>query len=143
MERGEKMTTTIKPELSKKSKYWIERHRYYELKHFCLQYPIWEKAYHGLDGLSRQKLSDIPFPKNVSDPTARVAMAKMRYLMWMKLVEDAAKATDEEFQEYILTAVTTGKTYDKMNAKTPLPYSRDAFYKMYRKFFYILNHSRN
>lgn len=32
------MATTIRPEVSKKSKYWIERHRYYELKHFCLQY---------------------------------------------------------------------------------------------------------
>lgn len=28
------------PELSEKNPYWIERHRYYELKHFCLQYPI-------------------------------------------------------------------------------------------------------
>lgn len=33
------MGTNIRPELSNKSPYWIERHRYYELKHFCLQYP--------------------------------------------------------------------------------------------------------
>ena len=39
------MGTTIRPELSEKNPYWIERHRYYELKHFCLQYPIWKKAY--------------------------------------------------------------------------------------------------
>lgn len=37
------MSTAIRPELSKSSKYWIDRHRYYELKHFCLQYPIWKK----------------------------------------------------------------------------------------------------
>lgn len=36
------MGTTIRPELSEKNPYWIERHRYYELKHFCLQYPIWK-----------------------------------------------------------------------------------------------------
>lgn len=40
------MSTTIHPELSKKNTYWIEKHRYYELKHFCLQYPIWKEAYH-------------------------------------------------------------------------------------------------
>lgn len=34
------MGTTIRPELSEKNPYWIERHRYYELKHFCLQYSI-------------------------------------------------------------------------------------------------------
>lgn len=27
------MATTIRPELSEKNPYWIERHRYYELKH--------------------------------------------------------------------------------------------------------------
>lgn len=48
------MGTTIRPELSEKNPYWIERHRYYELKHFCLQYPIWKKAYAALDGLSRR-----------------------------------------------------------------------------------------
>lgn len=46
------MGTTIRPELSEKNPYWIERHRYYELKHFCLQYPIWKKAYAALDGLA-------------------------------------------------------------------------------------------
>ena len=43
-ERSVNMGTTIRPELSEKNPYWIERHRYYELKHFCLQYPIWKKA---------------------------------------------------------------------------------------------------
>ena len=53
MERGEAlMGTTIRPELSEKNPYWIEKHRYYELKHFCLQYPIWRKAYSVLDGYS-------------------------------------------------------------------------------------------
>ena len=39
------MATEIRPELSEKNPYWIGKHRYYELKHFCLQYPIWKKAY--------------------------------------------------------------------------------------------------
>ena len=48
------MGTVIRPEITKKNKYWIEKHRYYELKHFCLQYPIWRKAYAALDGLTSQ-----------------------------------------------------------------------------------------
>lgn len=33
------MATVIRPEISPKNKYWISKHRHYELKHFCLQYP--------------------------------------------------------------------------------------------------------
>lgn len=58
------MGTTIRPELSEKNPYWIERHRYYELKHFCLQYPIWKKAYAALDGLSRRPSDMEVFSKN-------------------------------------------------------------------------------
>ena len=38
------MPTEIRPELSKKNKYWIPKHRYYELKHFVMQYPQWVEA---------------------------------------------------------------------------------------------------
>lgn len=51
------MSTTIHPELSKKNEYWIEKHRYYELKHFCLQYPIWKEAYQSLDGLEARHVN--------------------------------------------------------------------------------------
>ncbi|MDR3050714.1 MAG: hypothetical protein LBU67_03220, partial [Oscillospiraceae bacterium] len=51
------MGTTVRPEISEKSKYWIERHRYYELKHFCLQYPVWQKAYSALDGCCSRSAS--------------------------------------------------------------------------------------
>lgn len=30
------MATEIRPELSEKNPYWIGKHRYYELKHFCI-----------------------------------------------------------------------------------------------------------
>lgn len=33
-------------ELSERNPYYISKHRYYELKHFCLQYPEWEEAGH-------------------------------------------------------------------------------------------------
>ena len=37
------MSTRIIPEISKNKPEWIPKHRYYELKHFCLQYPEWKK----------------------------------------------------------------------------------------------------
>lgn len=50
------MGNIIRAEVSEKNPYWIEKHRHYELKHFCLQYPIWKKAYSSLNGmLSRRE----------------------------------------------------------------------------------------
>lgn len=43
------MGTVIRPEVSHKNTYYISKHRYYELKHFCLQYPEWRKSYISLD----------------------------------------------------------------------------------------------
>lgn len=43
------MSTLIRPEISKNNEYWIPRHRYYELKHFCLQYREWVKIVNSLD----------------------------------------------------------------------------------------------
>ena len=39
------MGTNIRPEISERNPYWISKHRYYELKHFCLQYNGWASAY--------------------------------------------------------------------------------------------------
>ena len=46
------MATKIRAKLSEKNKYWIDKHRYYELKHFCLQYQMWKKAYKALDEMA-------------------------------------------------------------------------------------------
>ena len=45
------MSTQIRPEISQKNPYWIPKHRYYELKHFVMQYPAWVAARKGLDFL--------------------------------------------------------------------------------------------
>ena len=37
------MGNIIRAEVSENNPYWIEKHRYYELKHFCLQYPTWKR----------------------------------------------------------------------------------------------------
>ena len=123
------MGTTIRPELSEKNPYWIERHRYYELKHFCLQYPIWKKAYAALDGLS--------------DPTARCAEARSHYLERMKTVEQAAIATDAELSTYILKGVTEGWSYDILKARLNIPCCKDVYYNLYRRFFWLLNKARD
>lgn len=83
------MGTTIRPELSEKNPYWLEKHRYYELKHFCLQYPIWKKAYSSLDGLATRpsNLSIFVSGNILGDPTARCAIAKVFYSERLNMIK--------------------------------------------------------
>lgn len=138
------MGTDVRPTLSYKNKYWIEKHRYYELKHFCLQYPLWKKAYSDLDGLKKQPCNlDIIGRTNViSDPTARCAEAKLYYSERMELVDRVAYETDSELRTYIVKAVTEGLSYEHLKAQTSIPCSKDCYYDLYRKFFWLLNKAR-
>ena len=114
------MATEIRPELSEKNPYWIGKHRYYELKHFCLQYPIWKKAYNALLGLSSRPNDLDIFVKSGqvrSDPTARCAESRVSFAKRMELVEQAAIGTDGDLYPYILRGVTEGLSYPR-----PLPY---------------------
>lgn len=75
------MTTRIRPELSKRNPFWLDRHRYYELKHFCLQYPLWKKELSILDGFGSKSRSIIGtrLLTDISDPTFEKAEARLYF----------------------------------------------------------------
>lgn len=137
------MSTNIRPEISMKNDYWIERHRYYELKHFCLQYPIWKKASSNLDGLARHGNGIRNGLSSTSDPTSKAAEAREWYLNKMHLVEEAARESDPALAPYILKGVTEGMSYDHLRSKHNIPCGKDMYYNRYRRFFWLLNKTRD
>ncbi len=138
------MGTVIKPELSEKNPYWIEKHRFLELRQFCLQYPIWKNAYVSLNGLSRRPkdLAQISKTTSISNPTEKIAIAKEFYSRRMDMVKMAANETDSSLAPYILEGVTTGCSYDSIKARLDIPCCREVYYEHYRKFFWVLNKIR-
>lgn len=139
------MATVIRPEISEKNKYYIDKHRYYELKHFCLQYKEWKRAYVNCNesiiyasSLERTSSSNIP-----SDLTAKYAMKKAYYGDRIKLIERVAKEADEFLYVYILKAVTEGLSYTYLKSKMNIPCGRDMYYDRYRRFFWLLSESRD
>lgn len=136
------MSTTIRPEISQKKNYWIERHRYYELKHFCLQYPIWRKACAGLDGLAKHNIAAQRSSGEISDPTGKAAEAREWYIDRMKLVEKTANNTDSIIAPYILKGVTEGRSYDYLRLQHNIPCGKDMYYNLYRRFFWLLSKER-
>lgn len=144
MEGRKKMSKLSKPELSEKNPYWIERHRYYELKHFCLQYPIWKKAYLALDGMSKQPdiLERVSKTGVHGDPTANCVIAREFYLNRIVMIDEIAIETDYELAYYILLGVTEGHSYDTLKMKFGIPCCKDVYYELYRKFFWLLSKKR-
>lgn len=136
------MGTSIRPELSQKNKYWIEKHRYYELKHFCLQYPIWKKAYLALDGMSKRPTELAIFSNSYSDPTFQCAIAREFYLDRMQMIEQTAIATDGNLYSYILKGITEGISYDCLKVRLEIPCCKDTYYELYRRFFWLLSERR-
>ncbi len=139
------MATNIRPEVSKNNPYYIERERYYELKHFCRQYPIWKKAYLALDGLSRRPgdLELFSKPGQTSDPTVRCVEAREAYSKKMEMVEQCAREADPQLFKYIMSYVTRGDCYSVLKMRDHIPCSKDVFYDTARKFFWLLNKVRD
>ena len=139
------MATLIRPEISTKNKYYIDKHRHYELKHFCLQYPTWKRTYADLNSLSvsLSQLENVSKTNIPGNPTAKCAVRKAYYSERIKLIEDVAKEADEYLWFYILRAVTEGLSYAYLKMKLNIPCGKDMYYDRYRKFFWLLNEARN
>lgn len=131
--------TEIRPELSEKNPYWISKHRYYELKHFCMQYNEWVREVRDLTyfksssvtGLERDEFSNPTYScvERIEELNGKIAR-----------VRKSAKSSGDDLWEYLLIGVTEGLTYSKLRARTNIPCCKDTYYDMYRRFFYILAH---
>ena len=138
------MSKSVRPELSDRNPYWVDRHRYYELTHFCLLYLIWKSRYFSLGDTIRSAATDNVSVKStsVSCPTEDEAMKKLYYKERMELVEQTAKETDEVLAPYILLGVTEGVSYDIIKLRLDIPCNRNVYYTLYRRFFWLLDKKR-
>ena len=138
------MATKIRAKISEKSKYWIDKHRHYELKHFCLQYPTWKRAYAEFNdpSIPLSTIERIPTSNLPGDPTAKRAMLKTYYAEKMHLIEKTAREADKYLYDYILKAVTEELSYTYLKTKLGMPCSKDMYYDRYRRFFWLLSNER-
>ena len=105
------METLLRPELSTKNKYYIGKHRYYELKHFCLQYPEWKKSHAEFEDISipLSMIEHVSTYNLPGDPTAKRAPMKFFYSERIKLIEKTIIETDPYLYSYIIKGVTESK----------------------------------
>lgn len=139
------MATVIRAEISQKNKYWIDKHRHYELKHFCLQYPDWKKAYADFDNLNLplSMIERIPTSNMPGDPTAKRALIKAQYAEKINLIDRVARQADEYLYGYLIKGITEGLSYRQLKSRYDIPCGKDMYYDRYRRFFWLLSKVRN
>jgi len=130
----------LRPELSNKNCYKLDKNRYYELKYFCFQYPEWHKQLEALDGYSRSDSKKEISRNNVfSDITYSIVAKREIYLNNIRQVERVASIVDEYLSKFLIKGVTENLSYDILKVRFDIPCSRGVYYKKYRQFFALLD----
>lgn len=140
------MSTNISPEITEDSPWWIPRERYYELKHFCMQYSDWKRELRHLDGLQHQSpFSDIPKTQTneTPDPVGNEASVRASLSKRVEMVEKAAKEAGADLHSCVLKGITEGVPYSVLRMKICVPCNRNEYYERYRKFFWLLDKLRD
>lgn len=122
-----------RPELSKKSPYYISKHRYYELKHFCMRWEEFEKGALYFRSCKAEGTGEW------DDPVGEAASLIAEYTRCMELIRKSSEKADELLAPFIFLSATKGLSYDILRARTSVPCCRDYFYERMRRFFYILS----
>lgn len=125
-------------EISKRNKYWISKHRYYELRHFCLQYPEWKEELKDLEWKSSEGYGDL----NWSDPTCKTVERREILLELIETIERCCRLSDDQIWKWILRAVTEDLSFVTLSMVYDIPCGKDMYYDRYRRFFWLLDRSR-
>lgn len=139
------MSTVIRAEISENNPYWIGKHRYYELKHFCLQYKEWKKEYEVLCSIYCPSIRNSITGRvshEISDPVNRLAMQRVLLKRNIELIERTAMRTDPALSKYILKGVTEEVGFTYLSMVEDIPCSKDTYYDRYHKFFWLLSKER-
>lgn len=133
----------IRASLKKNNKYYIPKHRFYELYHYCLQYEDWLAEYNSIGQLSAVN-TDGQIGSGPGDPTFAKAERRLELRLKMDEISEAAEAADRSLAKYILLAVTKeGVSYQFLHNVHGMPCNRKMFYDRRRKFYWIMDKKRN
>ena len=133
----------LRSNLSDRNPYRLSKHRFYELKHFCLQYEEWRKLYHELlSEFNTTSVITIKKRTGFSTPTEDIANVMASLSFNARLVERTAYNASDELGEYIFMAVTKERSYNNLRTMYNIPCGRDYFYNLLRKFYWMLSEEK-
>ena len=136
------MSTVIRPEVSKKNEYYIDRHRFYELKHYCMQYKSWKKDLDAINLYPAIALDRISYQTDTVDSVLRLVEAREYYTNRIYILKEIAVKADPIIGPCVLEGIITNTSYEKLKTRIDIPCCKDIYYTVYRKFFWLLDKVR-
>lgn len=134
------MGTNIRNKISESNPYYLSKHEYLTVRHFALQYPDWKKQKTEVESRIRYGFDLTPIQNGrINKPVESAQEAAEKYSVRMNVVEQSAKIAGGDIWEYLLIGVTTECNYDYLRLMKHIPCCKDTYYKMYRKFYWLLN----
>lgn len=129
-------------ELSSKNPYYISRNRYLELYYFCRQYKEWKKEYESLSSLQAISYEEHIKGSDIPDQTSDLAMKLKQLSDKMRIVDDSLEETDPDLARFIFKNIVEGATYTYLFSRYNVPCCEKTFYKIRRRFFWLLAKKR-
>lgn len=120
--------------------YGISRHRYAELKAFCLQYD--EKKSKISRGIGAMNYDGMPKGNFKTNPLEDKAIRNVTYQKDCEMIEQAAIAASSDIFQYIIKSVTNDLSYQFIEYDETLgriPVGINEFYGYRRLFYYYLD----
>lgn len=133
----------VRPVVSKKNNYHISKHRFYELKHYCLQYDEWIDELMELDGGFRSTSIITIDNTSVDDPVFDHVDRKTELEGRVETIYRCAKKADRELWTHIVNAVTKDLSFSELKMLYKIPSDKNQYYKSYRRFFSILSQEKH
>lgn len=128
--------------LSTKNPYYLTKHRFYEVYHYAMQYQEWKDEYRTTEQTMRGIAYDRVKVKSSGsgDALERVAIRLTELSEKIEMLEAVARETDKDLSEYILRGVTDEQvTYNYLSMVLHIPCSRNTYYSLRRKFYWLLS----
>jgi hypothetical protein len=134
------MGTNIRASISESNPFYISKHEYLMTKHFAMQYVVWKKQKTEIETRIAYgfKIGGVRNEENVS-PVEILNEYAEKYSSRIELIERIAKIAGEDIWQIVLVGVTTDCNYEYLRLVKNIPCCKDTYYKMYRKFFWLLN----
>lgn len=121
----------------------ISANRYDELMAFCRQYDEWKQFLsNNNDTVKSLEITDMPICHGNADQTCNLAVKRAEYEKNIKIIEECAKKTSNEFYKFIILNVCYGNKVEFMIDIKEMPMCKRSFYYLRRHFFILLDKER-
>ena len=114
----------IRAELSRKNKYWISKHRFYQLYYFCLQWP---------EKLDRLQELEEDFSPSADGERKQIGV-------YMSILTSSAEEASPLYAKAILRKVTSeGTTFHQLKNEMNLSCTSGQFGSLIHRFYWLLS----